>query len=148
MLDTLSDMEVADKVMKASKICDTSGEALIDKRFKELNMEEITPLHHDSNEFKALGEYLISTSGATHFLKYDVKEIFRISRNGEHDRFEGAKALEGKVESSRKLLWHGSRTTNFGGILSQGLRIAPPEAPKNGYMFGKRSYLLSLDVRN
>lgn len=56
------------------------------------------------------------------------------------------------------LLWHGSRTTNFGGpcliiivtlfrcslqfsgILSQGLRIAPPEAPVSGYMFGKGVY--------
>ena len=27
------------------------------------------------------------------------------------------------------LLWHGSRMTNWVGILSQGLRIAPPEAP-------------------
>jgi hypothetical protein len=26
------------------------------------------------------------------------------------------------------------------GILSQGLRIAPPEAPKTGYMFGKGVY--------
>jgi hypothetical protein len=30
---------------------------------------------------------------------------------------------------NRQLLWHGSRTTNYLGILSQGLRIAPPEAP-------------------
>lgn len=29
----------------------------------------------------------------------------------------------------RKLLWHGSRISNWYGILSQGLRIAPPEAP-------------------
>jgi poly [ADP-ribose] polymerase len=43
--------------------------------------------------------------------------------------------------SNRRLLWHGSRSTNFGGILSQGLRIAPPEAPVNGYMFGKGVYL-------
>lgn len=33
----------------------------------------------------------------------------------------------------------GSRLTNFMGILSQGLRIAPPEAPATGYMFGKVS---------
>lgn len=35
------------------------------------------------------------------------------------------------------LLWHGSRLTNFVGILGQGLRIAPPEAPVTGYRFGK-----------
>ena len=31
-------------------------------------------------------------------------------------------------------MWHGSRLTNWVGILSQGLRIAPPEAPVTGYM--------------
>ena len=30
-------------------------------------------------------------------------------------------------DGERMLLWHGSRTTNFAGILKQGLRIAPPE---------------------
>lgn len=32
------------------------------------------------------------------------------------------------------LLWHGSRLSNWVGILSHGLRIAPPEAPITGYM--------------
>jgi len=41
---------------------------------------------------------------------------------------------------NRQLLWHGSRLTNWAGILSQGLRIAPPEAPSTGYMFGKGVY--------
>jgi len=30
--------------------------------------------------------------------------------------------------------------TNFVGILNQGCRIAPPEAPTTGYMFGKGIY--------
>ena len=33
-----------------------------------------------------------------------------------------------------KFFLPGSRLTNFVGILSQGLRIAPPEAPATGYM--------------
>lgn len=37
----------------------------------------------------------------------------------------------------RMLLWHGSRLTNWAGILGQGLRIAPPEAPVTGYMVSK-----------
>lgn len=45
---------------------------------------------------------------------------------------------------NKKLLWHGSRFSNFGGILSQGLRIAPPEAPKTGYLFGKGVYFADL----
>lgn len=38
--------------------------------------------------------------------------------------------------STRTLLWHGSRLSNWVGILSQGLRVAPPEAPVTGYMVG------------
>lgn len=39
----------------------------------------------------------------------------------------------------------GSRLTNFVGIISQGLRIAPPEAPATGYMVISLS--LSLCIR-
>ena len=46
----------------------------------------------------------------------------------------------------RMLLWHGSRLTNWVGILSQGLRIAPPEAPVTGYMV--RNLHPSLPLRN
>jgi hypothetical protein len=42
------------------------------------------------------------------------------------------------------LLWHGSRVSNFVGILNQGLRIAPPEAPSSGYNFGKGIYLADM----
>lgn len=42
------------------------------------------------------------------------------------------------------MLWHGSRLTNFVGILSQGLRIAPPEAPVSGYRLGKGIYLADM----
>ena len=45
---------------------------------------------------------------------------------------------------NRQLLWHGSRLTNWVGILSQGLRIAPPEAPVTGYMFGKGLYFADM----
>jgi poly [ADP-ribose] polymerase len=34
--------------------------------------------------------------------------------------------------------------TNWVGILSQGLRIAPPEAPKTGYRFGKGVYFADI----
>ena len=45
-------------------------------------------------------------------------------------------------------MWHGSRLTNYVGILSQGLRIAPPEAPVTGYMFGKGIYLADMVTKS
>ena len=42
------------------------------------------------------------------------------------------------------LLWHGSGVSNYVGILSQGLRIAPPEAPVSGYRFDKGVYFADM----
>ena len=49
---------------------------------------------------------------------------------------------------NRQLLWHGSRLTNWCGILSTGLRIAPPEAPVTGYMFGKGVYFADMSSKS
>ncbi|XP_069880705.1 poly [ADP-ribose] polymerase 2 isoform X5 [Dipodomys merriami] len=46
------------------------------------------------------------------------------------------------------LLWHGSRLSNWVGILSHGLRIAPPEAPITGYMFGKGIYFADMSSKS
>ena len=39
-----------------------------------------------------------------------------------------------------KLLWHGTRFTNYVGILSRGIQISPPEVPRSGGLFGKGIY--------
>ena len=138
MLDTLTDMEVANTIMKSTGDKDKDAESvnMLDKRFQDLGMEEMEPLDHDSSEYKALADYLINSSNPNHGLRYRLEDIFRIERKGEAERF--AKSEFSKMKKhDRRLLWHGSRTTNYGGILSQGLRIAPPEAPVNGYAFGK-----------
>jgi len=62
-----------------------------------------------------------------------IAGLFRVAREGEKERFK-------KHVGNRQLLWHGSRLTNYVGIISQGLRIAPPEAPVSGYRFGKGIY--------
>jgi poly [ADP-ribose] polymerase 2/3/4 len=141
MLDTLTDMEVAAAIMKANdKAKDAASLNLLDKRFADLHLKEMTPLSHTSTEYKNLASYLIDSSGSTHNIRYRLEDIFRIERTGESDRFH--KSHWSKIkDKNRLLLWHGSRTTNYGGILSQGLRIAPPEAPMSGYAFGKGVYL-------
>lgn len=65
--------------------------------------------------------------------------MFKIERKGEGERYDKFQHLP-----DRRLLFHGSSMTNFMGILAQGLRIAPPEAPATGYMFGKGVYFADL----
>ena len=149
MLDTLSDMEVANTIMKTSSDKDKDAESVnvLDKRFQELGMEEMTCLDHKSSEYKSLSDYLINSSGTAHGIRYRLEDIFRIDRQGEAERFEKSEFAKLK-KSDKRLLWHGSRTTNYGGILSQGLRIAPPEAPVNGYAFGKGVYLADISSKS
>ncbi|KAL8850724.1 MAG: hypothetical protein Q9221_004372 [Calogaya cf. arnoldii] len=146
MLDTLSDMEVANTIMKTTQDKKKYVEAvnMLDKRFKELNMDEMTPLDHKSEKYKGLADYLIKSSGIIHGIKYRLEDIFRIQRAGEFDRYEKSEFAE-LHKSDKRLLWHG---TNFGGILSQGLRIAPTEAPVNGYAFGKGVYLADISSKS
>ena len=68
-------------------------------------------------------------------------DIFELQKGKELDRYK-------KDLNNKQLLWHGSRLTNFVGILSQGLRIAPPEAPVTGYMFGKGVYFADMVTKS
>ncbi|KAI1169591.1 PARP-domain-containing protein [Nemania sp. FL0916] len=147
MLDTLTDMEVANTIMKStSKSKDATSVNKLDAHFKDLQLKELSPLAHKSKEYEEIQKYLIDSSAEAHGRKYRLQDIFRVERPGEKERFE--KSTKTLKDSQRLLLWHGSRTTNFGGILSQGLRIAPPEAPVNGYAFGKGVYLADLSSKS
>jgi len=83
-------------------------------------------------------QYTANTHATTHSsYTLSVKHVFRCDRKG-----EAAKHMA--QLGNRQLLWHGSRLTNWVGILSQGLRIAPPEAPATGSMFGKGVYFADM----
>lgn len=146
LLESLSDMKDAAKIMKGGKDGDDEIHP-IDKQFQGLGMDEMTPLDRTTDEFRHLSEYLMNTRGSTHRANYNIDAIFRVERGGERGRFETS-SFAGLPRGDRRLLWHGSRCTNFGGILSQGLRIAPPEAPVSGYMFGKGIYLADMSSKS
>lgn len=97
---------------------------------------------------------MANTHAKTHNqYKLKVDQVFKVTREGEADIFEPH-----ADDPNRKLLWHGSRLTNWtgvlawlgscddvlSGILSTGLRIAPPEAPVTGYMFDKGVYFADM----
>ena len=94
----------------------------IDSHYKKLKTE-IEVLEKSTEEFKVIEEYVKNTHASTHTqYSLEIAEVFKVARKGEAKRFKPFRALP-----NRMLLWHGSRVTNFAGILSQGLRIAPPE---------------------
>ncbi|CAO1619741.1 unnamed protein product [Parajaminaea phylloscopi] len=117
----------------------------IDASIANLGLDKIEPVDKDSNEYKYLEKYCYKTKGETHTFNFKVLDIFRVERAGDDERFCPFKTIQ---PDNRQLLWHGSRTTNFAGILSQGLRIAPPEAPATGTMFGKGIYLADMSSKS
>ncbi|XP_003385071.1 PREDICTED: poly [ADP-ribose] polymerase 1-like [Amphimedon queenslandica] len=138
MLDNLKEIEIAYSLLK------TEGEGSADKDPLDIHYEKLktnmSVLDKESEEFKRLVEYVANTHAATHNqYQLEVQEVFNLERHGEKKRYKPFSKLE-----NRMLLWHGSRLTNFVGILSQGLRIAPPEAPVTGYMFGKGVYFADM----
>ncbi|TFK29997.1 PARP-domain-containing protein [Coprinopsis marcescibilis] len=141
LVENLIDMKISTEIMSASaKDHDVHP---VDKQFTSLNLAEALPLNKSSNEFKLLEAYVKKTHGHTHSSRLEVEEIFRVKREEDEVRWDANGWGQWK-SNNRKLLWHGSRTTNFSGILSQGLRIAPPEAPVSGYMFDKGIYLADI----
>ena len=91
------------------------------------------PLPKDHPEYQIIRQYIQNGSHGYH--EGFIQNIFALERKGETQRIKQWQHLNNNM-----LLWHGSRASNFMGILNQGLRIAPPEAPATGYMFGKGVY--------
>lgn len=91
----------------------------IDLHYNKLKCE-ITVLNRNSEEWKTILKYVKNTHGQTHSnFEIEVEEIFVINRKGEEERFSEKLSKDKQLSKNRKLLWHGSRTTNFGSILSQ-----------------------------
>jgi poly [ADP-ribose] polymerase len=128
---------------------------VLEKLYTALHTQ-LTPIDKSSDEWLVVNEFM-GTSGLT------VMDAFAVEREGEAMRFRPFSHLP-----NRMLLAHGTRLANTVrkpplslslpphgacvltlasvvlvddqmSILRQGLRIAPPEAPHTGYMFGKGS---------
>ena len=141
-------MEVASKLIATSILTDDDGQPInpLDAHFRSLRLSSMTPISRKTKEFKGLERYPQDTHGATHsHYKVQIQNAYRVERQDETDAWLKA-GFDKTKDGDRLLLWHGSRTTNFAGILKQGLRIAPPEAPVTGYMFGKGVYFADVSL--
>ncbi|KAM4605559.1 poly [ADP-ribose] polymerase 2 isoform 2-T2 [Polymixia lowei] len=138
LLEALSDIQIAVKVVQSSG---DSEEHPLDRQYSSLHCQ-LQPLDPGSNEFKVIEKYLQSTHASTHNdYTMTVLDMFSVDREGESHNFLSQ-------IHNRTLLWHGSRLSNWVGILSQGLRVAPPEAPSTGYMFGKGIYFADMSSKS
>uniref|UniRef100_A0A5F8AM98 Poly [ADP-ribose] polymerase n=1 Tax=Macaca mulatta TaxID=9544 RepID=A0A5F8AM98_MACMU len=91
---------------------------------------------------EVISQYLQSTHAPTHSdYTMTLLDLFEVEKEGEKEAFR-------EDLHNRMLLWHGSRLSNWVGILSHGLRIAPPEAPITGYMFGKGIYFADMSSKS
>ncbi|XP_015781731.1 poly [ADP-ribose] polymerase 1 [Tetranychus urticae] len=141
MLDALMEMEIACELMttvKQEKVTDDP----IKQHYLQLKTD-VNVLNSNEPEYKVINEYLANTHAKTHACKLKIMEAFKVCRHGEEERYKKHANLHNKM-----LLWHGSRITNFASILSQGLKIAPPEAPVTGYMFGKGIYFADMATKS
>ncbi|XP_015083642.1 poly [ADP-ribose] polymerase 2-like [Solanum pennellii] len=136
MVEALAEIEVATKLLEDNT---EIQEDPLYYQYEQLRCK-LVPVEVGSQEFLMIESYMKNTHAKTHSgYAVDIVQVFRASRDGETERFQ-----KFSDTSNRMLLWHGSRLTNWAGILSQGLRIAPPEAPSTGYMFGKGVYFADM----
>ncbi|XP_059200112.1 poly [ADP-ribose] polymerase 2 [Centropristis striata] len=138
LLEALSDIQIAVKMVQSSE---NSDEHPLDRQYSSLQCQ-LQSLDPSSHEFTVIEKYLQSTHASTHRdYNMTVLDIFSVDRDSERNNFLSQM-------HNRTLLWHGSRLTNWVGILSKGLRVAPPEAPVTGYMFGKGIYFADMSSKS
>ena len=146
MISTLSDMKITLKILENVDEDDEEYENQEEKQlndyYKKLNCD-IRTISTEEKIYSTLNKYLTAQANNKDFDSYyhgrnnlSIIKAYELNRHGESDKYEDL--------GNKKLLWHGSRITNFVGILSQGLRIAPPEAPSSGYLYGKGVYFADM----
>jgi hypothetical protein len=128
MIETLADIQIATNLLKQVGEGEFNENPL-DTYYRSLNTG-ISVLDHKSDEWSLIQQYIQKTHAPTHTnYSLEMLEVYALDRP--HDPYVNK---YGKL-NNKMLLWHGSRLSNWVGILSQGLRIAPPEAPVTGYMY-------------
>eukprot|EP01120_Amphizonella_sp_Union-15-10_P017464 TRINITY_DN96_c0_g1_i1.p1 TRINITY_DN96_c0_g1~~TRINITY_DN96_c0_g1_i1.p1 ORF type:complete len:511 (-),score=108.14 TRINITY_DN96_c0_g1_i1:165-1601(-) len=137
LLATLTDIEIAQRLMKQQGSTDLNMSP-VDINYRKLRTK-IVPLEHFRTEYELIKTMATNTQSTEFPYKLEVVDVFEIEREGENERFKEFAKLP-----HHRLLWHGSRLANYIGILSQGLRIAPPEAPVTGYFLGKGIYFADM----
>lgn len=137
LLDTLSNMKITKNITNNTE----SEKNIIEQSYEQLK-NNITPIDKSSDIWKTIDEFIQKGKCPTHnYYQLELLDCYELEREGEKEKYT-------ENIGNKMLLWHGSRLTNYVGILTTGLRIAPPEAPSTGYMFGKGVYFADMVTKS
>jgi hypothetical protein len=89
----------------------------------DCDIQELSPETGHEELHNAISKYMQETGAGPSGEHYDLLHLFSVDRKGEAARYQPFATNE-----NRMLLWHGSKISNFIGILKQGLRIKPGQA--------------------
>ena len=103
----------------------------LDYVFKSLDCK-ITEINEDSIEGKLIQQYMYNSRGMT---TRHVENIFKLQRFSDGSKFDCVEKPD-----NRKLLWHGTDTSNLISILKNGLLLDAPFANKTGRAYGDGVY--------
>ncbi|KAI9981476.1 hypothetical protein PInf_009228 [Phytophthora infestans] len=105
----------------------------------------LAPLETINPERQLIHRYFFGGLRSYDRHRYRISNVFEVERRGETQRFNDLMEERPDLRATQThLLWHGTKRTNLMGILSQGLRVAPPEAPHHGYAYGKGLYFANV----
>jgi len=102
---------------------------IIDSRYRSMGCE-ITPLIRDTQEFETISALVNNNNKNVEEDSYHILNIYRIKRSGERQSFQS------HINENTKLLFHGSKCSNWVGILSRGVLLLRTMVDVHG---GKRS---------
>lgn len=110
MIQSLADIQIATKLLEDKT--DLSKLNQLDGNYNKLHCN-LVPIDKSSEAFKIIEKYVKNTHAPTHTsYTLELLDVFEIDREGEEARFRK------EIQENKILLWHGSRLTNFVGILS------------------------------
>ncbi|KAF6175035.1 hypothetical protein GIB67_039583 [Kingdonia uniflora] len=98
MLEALQDIEIASRLVGF----DADNDDTLDEKYEKLRCS-IGPIPHDSDDYRLVEKYLLTTHAPTHTgWTLELEDVFTLEREGESDKF----APYREKLQNKMLLWH------------------------------------------
>jgi len=129
IIDSIKEIEIGNNILKDNK-------TYLDI-YNSLGCE-IYPVQKDSDEYKLIEDYVFINMGGTHYKNYELVDILAIEKDDPLD----------KNRYETKLLFHGSRISNYLSIIKNGLRIPNTKNVCHGSVLGYGIYFADCSTKS